>query len=92
MRKIYLDHNATTFVHPEVFDEMKPYFTENFGNASSIHEFGRIAKAALEDSRQKIAGFFGCKPKGIIFTSGEQNRIIWQLKVQLSRCIKKASI
>jgi cysteine desulfurase len=70
MKKIYLDHNATTYVHPEVFEAMRPYFTEYFGNASSIHEFGRIGKAALEDSRQKIANLLKCRPDEIVFTSG----------------------
>ncbi len=70
MKKIYLDHNATTFVHPEVFEAMKPYFTENFGNASSIHEFGRAGKAGLENSRQKIAELLKCQPNEIVFTSG----------------------
>jgi cysteine desulfurase len=70
MKKIYLDHNATTFVHFEVFEAMKPYFTEIFGNASSIHEFGRAGKAGLENSRQKIAELLKCQPNEIIFTSG----------------------
>lgn len=70
MKKIYLDHNATTFVHLEVFEAMKPYFIESFGNASSIHEFGRAGKAGLENSRQKIAELLKCQPHEIVFTSG----------------------
>jgi cysteine desulfurase len=70
MKKIYLDHNATTYVHPEVFEAMRPFFTDYFGNPSSIHEFGRIGKAALEDSRQKIAKLLKCRPDEIVFTSG----------------------
>jgi cysteine desulfurase len=70
MKKIYLDHNATTYVHPEVFEAMRPFFTDYFGNPSSIHEFGRIGKAALEDSRQKIANLLKCRPDEIVFTSG----------------------
>jgi len=70
MRTVYLDHNATTPVHPEVFGAMKPYFTEVFGNASSIHQSGREAKAALEEARQTIADLLGCKPSELYFTSG----------------------
>ena len=70
MRMIYLDHNATTPVHPEVMEAMRPYFTEKFGNASSIHQSGREAKSALEDARQKSAELLGCKPSELYFTSG----------------------
>ena len=70
MRMIYLDHNATTPVHPEVMEAMQPYFTEKFGNASSIHQSGREAKSALEDARQKSAELLGCKPSELYFTSG----------------------
>ncbi|MEE9554875.1 MAG: cysteine desulfurase family protein [candidate division Zixibacteria bacterium] len=70
MRKVYLDHNATTPVHPEVFKAMEKYYIEVFGNASSIHQSGREAKAALEDARDSIAGILGCKSSEIFFTSG----------------------
>ncbi len=70
MRNIYLDHNATTPVHPDVLAAMLPYFTEKFGNASSIHASGREAKAALEDARARVAELLGCKPSEIYFTSG----------------------
>jgi cysteine desulfurase len=70
MRNVYLDHNATTPVHPEVIQAMLPYFTEKFGNASSIHASGREAKAALEDARAKCARILGCKESEIYFTSG----------------------
>jgi cysteine desulfurase len=70
MRNIYLDHNATTPVHPDVLAAMLPYFTEKFGNASSIHASGREAKAALEDARTRVAELLGCKPPEIYFTSG----------------------
>lgn len=67
---IYLDHNATTPLHPEVFAAMKPYLGEQFGNASSYYRLGREAKDALESSRKTVAGFIGAQPAEIIFTSG----------------------
>lgn len=70
MRTVYLDHNATTPVHPEVLEAMLPYFSQVYGNASSLHENGREAKAALENARQSIAEIMGCEAPEIIFTSG----------------------
>jgi len=65
-----MDHSATTPVAPEVLEAMMPYFSEKFGNASSLHSFGLEAKEALEESREKVAGLLGAKPEEIIFTSG----------------------
>ncbi len=70
MKRIYMDHSATTPVAPEVLEAMMPYFSEKFGNASSLHSFGLEAKEALEESREKVAGLLGAKPEEIIFTSG----------------------
>ena len=70
MKVIYLDHNATTPVDPEVVEAMLPFLTEGFGNASSVHQFGRAAKVALETSREQIAAFINCEPSELIFTSG----------------------
>lgn len=69
-RRIYLDHNATTPVHSEVFEAMLPYYKDKFGNASSIHSFGREAKVALEESREKVAKFINASPQEIYFTCG----------------------
>ena len=70
MRRIYLDHNATTPLAPEVFEAMKPYLTEEFGNASSIHSWGQRAKAAVEEARESVARLVGAQPGEIVFTSG----------------------
>lgn len=70
MKQIYMDHGATTPVDPLVVDAMLPYFTEKFGNASSLHSFGQEATSALEQSRQQVAASIGAKPEEIIFTSG----------------------
>jgi len=70
MRKVYLDNNATTPLCPQVVKAMLPYLRTHFGNASSIHSFGREAKAAIESGREKIAKLFGCHPEEIYFTSG----------------------
>jgi len=70
MKRIYMDHSATTPVASEVLEAMLPYFSEKFGNASSLHSFGLEAKEALEESREKVAGLLGAKPEEIIFTSG----------------------
>ena len=70
MRAIYLDHNATTQLRPEVWDAMRPLMTETFGNASSAHAMGRKARQALEDARERIAGLLGAFPDEVTFTSG----------------------
>jgi cysteine desulfurase len=70
MRRVYLDSNATTPVLPEVFDEMRPYFGEHFGNASSIHHHGQDTRAAVEGARESVAALVGCRPAEIVFTSG----------------------
>jgi len=70
MRKVYMDHSATTPVDPEVLEAMLPFLKEKFGNPSSIHSFGREAKIALEESREKMASFLKTKASEIYFTSG----------------------
>lgn len=71
MRNVYLDHSATTPVHPQVLEAMMPYFQEKYGNASSIHERGREARAAVEEARVHVARLVGAdQPREIIFTSG----------------------
>ncbi|MCL5736323.1 MAG: cysteine desulfurase [Actinobacteria bacterium] len=67
---IYLDYNATTPVLPEVLDAMLPYLRERSGNPSSLHPFGREARAAVEKAREEVAYLLGCLPEEIIFTSG----------------------
>ena len=69
-RSVYLDHNASTPVHPEVLQAMLPYFSERFGNASSVHGFGREAREGLETAREQIAGFLHVSKDEIVFTSG----------------------
>ena len=66
----YLDHAATTPLDPEVFKIMKPYFTEKFGNPSSIHETGHGAKVAIKKAREQVAKVLHCRPNEILFTSG----------------------
>jgi cysteine desulfurase len=70
MHRIYLDNNATTPVLPEVFEAMRPYFSERFGNASSIHHHGQEAQAAMENARESVAALLGCASAEVIFTSG----------------------
>jgi cysteine desulfurase len=68
--RIYLDNAATTPLDPEVFDAMKPFMMEDFGNPSSTHAHGRKVRAAIESARKKIAELLNCTPGEIIFTSG----------------------
>ena len=70
MRRIYLDHAATTPTHPEVVKAMLPYLTDAFGNPSSIHSYGQEAKGAIEEARTKVAELIGARSEEIIFTSG----------------------
>ena len=70
MRKVYLDHSATTPLRPEVLKAMLPYIESRFGNASSIHGFGREAKVALEEAREKVAEVIHAASSEVFFTSG----------------------
>jgi cysteine desulfurase len=70
MRRVYLDNNATTPVLPEVFEAMKPFYLEQFGNASSIHHYGQHARAAVEKARGSVAALLNARPAEIVFTSG----------------------
>ena len=70
MRRVYLDNNATTPVLPEVFEAMRPFYLEQFGNASSIHHYGQHARAAVEKARASVAALVNARPAEIVFTSG----------------------
>ena len=70
MRRVYFDNNATTPVLPEVLEAMRPYFSERFGNASSIHHHGQETRAAVERARESVAALLGCRAQEIVFTSG----------------------
>ena len=69
-REIYLDHAATTPVRKEVLDAMLPYFSENYGNPSSLYSIAEISKDTIEDSRREVSSILGCRPNEIVFTSG----------------------
>jgi cysteine desulfurase len=69
MKTIYVDNNATTRVAPEVFEEMTPYFTDLYGNPSSMHFFGGQVQRKVEEARERVAGLLGARPQEIIFTS-----------------------
>src|SRR3974390_523316 len=68
MRRVYLDNNATTPVHPEVLEAMMPFFRDQFGNASSIHWAGRQVKKYLDEAREKVAALMNAAPEEIVFT------------------------
>jgi cysteine desulfurase len=70
MRRVYFDNNASTPVLPEVFEAMRPYFGEHFGNASSIHHHGQETRAAVERARESVAALMGCRAAEIVFTGG----------------------
>jgi cysteine desulfurase len=70
IRRVYLDHSATTPVDPLVLEAMLPYLTENFGNPSSVHFFGQQARAAVDRARREVAGMIGSRPNEIVFVSG----------------------
>lgn len=98
---IYLDNAATTPLDPEVFDAMKPFMLEDFGNPSSTHAHGRKARSAIESARKKIASLLNCTPGEIIFTSGgteADNAILagaietWQIKNVISSPIEHHAV
>ena len=70
MQRVYFDNSATTPLLPEVFEAMRPYFGERFGNASSIHHYGQETRAAVERAREQVAALLGCRASEIVFTSG----------------------
>ncbi|HBC95537.1 MAG TPA: cysteine desulfurase NifS, partial [Clostridium sp.] len=77
---IYMDNSATTSVKSEVLEEMLPYFSEMYGNPSSIYSLGNRSKVAVENAREKIAKAIGANPKEIFFTAGGSEADNWALK------------
>jgi cysteine desulfurase len=70
MKRIYMDYAATTPMLPEVAQAMQPYFSQRFGNPSSVHSMGQEAKDAVDEARMKVAALIACKPEEVIFTGG----------------------
>ena len=98
MQYVYLDHAATTSVRPEVREAMVPFFDERFGNPSSIHRWGRQAKGALEQARERVAAALGAKRREIVFTGGgtEADNIAvlgrWRYATSASRVVACTAI
>ena len=75
---VYLDHNATSPMHPQVVDAMLPFLQNPTGNPSSLHSYGRMARSAIESARAEVANLLGCSSSAVIFTSGgtEANNLL----------------
>ena len=86
---VYLDHNATSPMHPEVVDAMLPFLQNPTGNPSSLHSYGRMARSAIESARAEVANLLGCSSNAVIFTSGgtEANNLL--LKGYVDRSIER---
>ena len=80
MKNVYMDYAATTYVKPEVLEEMMPYFTEKFGNPSSFYGISRETKRAIDASREKVAKALNCKPTEVYFTGGGSEADNWAIK------------
>lgn len=80
MNRIYMDNAATTAVSPAVLEKMLPYFTDCYGNASSVYQTGREARKAVEEARRQVASALNCKPQEIYFTSGGSESDNWAIK------------
>ena len=91
MERIYFDHAATTPTKPEVLDAMMPYFTQNFGNPSSVYQIAQINKKAVDDARESIANIIGAKPNEIFFTSGGTESDNWAIKGTAARVGRKGN-
>jgi cysteine desulfurase len=93
MKRVYLDHNATAALEPEVLDAMFPYLCGEYGNAASIHSFGQKARAAVETAREQVAALIGARPQEIIFTSGgteSDNHAIFGVAQTFSAALRMA--
>ena len=77
MRNVYLDYSATTPVKDEVLQEMIPYFTEKFGNPSSLYDKGLESKAAVTHAREQVAALIGAQPREVFFTAGGTESDNW---------------
>ena len=77
---IYMDNAATTATRPEVLEAMLPYFTEHYGNPSSIHSVGRDARRAVENARKQVAAALGCEPREVYFTAGGSESDNWAIR------------
>ena len=82
-RRIYMDNAATTATRPEVLEAMLPYFTQHYGNPSSIHAFGRDARRALENARKQVAAALKCEPREVYFTAGGSESDNWAIRCAL---------
>ena len=79
-RRVYVDNAATTPVHPQVMKEMLPYFTQYYGNPSSIHSFGRQAKHAMDKARERVAAALGAATDEVFFTGSGTEADNWAVK------------
>ena len=91
-KTIYLDHAATTFVKEEVLKEMLPYFTEDFGNASTVYSLGQRCRLALDNARQRCANVLGCGADEIYFTASGSEADNWAIKGAARAYKSKASL
>ena len=80
MRKVYLDNAATTALSPRVLEAMLPYFTQYYGNPSSVHAFGREAKQGLDKARDQVAKALHCEPSEVIFTGCGTESDNWAIR------------